>query len=276
MHFDRPRFTDVEERAYIFLTSAPAAWAGVADCGESPCTGPDNILLTFESATFSGTTPSEQDPDFTVISNNAGVAVAFGNKCELKNFWNAYYCRFIDVGILLFESLDSDAFKRTVSPIILTNDDSGFNNVLNSFMDHYWDGFYTSQKRMSRFPSLLPLEEPVLITYTGTPPDNQRFTIRSQEPGYTIVTIDYDQTNSYAISDDDTGTLIEPNPWDNSIAAQAEISGRVCGENRFTGVENILQFVLTNGCTLRITPRDVVQSRLRLEWTMAEFWADGG
>jgi hypothetical protein len=56
------------------------------------------------------------------------------------------------IGVLEFESLDGDKEKRTVSPVIITNSD-GYSNTLNSFMDHDWDGFYTSMKRLSRFPA---------------------------------------------------------------------------------------------------------------------------
>jgi len=38
-------------------------------------------------------------------------------------------------------------------------------------MDHVWDGFYTGQKRESRFPSLVDAAKGGVydITYTGTP-----------------------------------------------------------------------------------------------------------
>ena len=63
-----------------------------------------------------------------------------------------------------------------VSPIVITSSTLGFNrynNVLNSFMDHIWDGFYTGQKRMSRFPAIVKassISEEYTIRYTGTPP----------------------------------------------------------------------------------------------------------
>lgn len=51
---------------------------------------------------------------------------------------------------------------RTVSPILL-NGTSGLNNRLNSFMDHVWDGFYTGQKRRSRFPSIVKSGDTVTV-----------------------------------------------------------------------------------------------------------------
>lgn len=56
------------------------------------------------------------------------------------------------------------------------------NNKLNSFMDHVWDGFYTGQLRMSRFPAIVDLPRGSVydLTYTGTPAKKQRFTVFSQ------------------------------------------------------------------------------------------------
>jgi hypothetical protein len=43
-------------------------------------------------------------------------------------------------------------------------------------MDHTWDGFYTGQKRLARFPGIIGLTNSVNnlytynISYSGTPP----------------------------------------------------------------------------------------------------------
>jgi len=42
------------------------------------------------------------------------------------------------------------------------------------------------------------------------------------------------------------------------------------------GVDNILQFAITYGCTLTVTPLNAILVRVRLDWTLAEFYADGG
>jgi hypothetical protein len=39
---------------------------------------------------------------------------------------------------------------------------------------------------------------------------------------------------------------------------------------------NILEFYITDGCDLYIRPRDAIQTKVRMEWTMDEFFADGG
>ena len=38
------------------------------------------------------------------------------------------------------------------------------------------------------------------------------------------------------------------NEWDDSIRMYGKIQGTFCGENRFIGVKNILEFYLTSGC----------------------------
>jgi len=40
------------------------------------------------------------------------------------------------------------------------------------------------------------------------------------------------------------------NQWDEGIKMYGEVQGRFCGENRYIGVKNILEFYLTEGCVL--------------------------
>ena len=54
------------------------------------------------------------------------------------------------------------------------------------------------------------------------------------------------------------------------------IKQKFCGENRFIGVQNILEFYLTAECKLEIKPRNAIQTLVRMEWTMEAFFADGG
>jgi len=71
--------------------------------------------------------------------------------------WNGYLCDNKDLGILLFESEDDDKWDRSMQPIYIKESGEGkvASNKLNSFMDHVWDGFYTGQVRLSRFPGLV-------------------------------------------------------------------------------------------------------------------------
>jgi len=85
---------------------------------------------------------------------------------------NAWICDNPDLGVLLFESNDIDTEDRNVAPIYVKQMGSKMNNKINSMMDHMWDGFYTGQIHLSRFPALIQGTKGSTydIVYTGTPP----------------------------------------------------------------------------------------------------------
>ena len=49
-----------------------------------------------------------------------------------------------------------------------------------------------------------------------------------------------------------------------------------CGENRFVGIENFLEFYITRNCEIVVQPLDSIKTKVRMEWTLAEFYAQGG
>lgn len=67
---------------------------------------------------------------------------------------------------------------------------------------------------------------------------------------------------------DPNGNVITANLWDDAAKNYKVLSKTFCGENRFLGVDNILEFYLTFGCTISIVPRNAIMARIRLEWTM--------
>jgi hypothetical protein len=68
-----------------------------------------------------------------------------------------------------------------------------------------------------------------------------------------------------------------PTDWDEKAKTWAKPTGKYCGEFRFEGVINRLQFYITpNNCVLTIKPRDAIMLAIRMEFTMAEFFAKGG
>lgn len=77
--------------------------------------------------------------------------------------------------MLYFESLDADTEDRSIQPIYVTNEATGAKNVLNSMMDHMWDGFYTGQVHLSRFPSMIEAKGNYTVEMTGTPPGKMRY-----------------------------------------------------------------------------------------------------
>jgi hypothetical protein len=54
------------------------------------------------------------------------------------------------------------------------------------------------------------------------------------------------------------GKLVNPNQWDENLSMYGEIQQKFCGENRYIGVKNILEFYLTSGCNLQIKPRNAI------------------
>ena len=54
------------------------------------------------------------------------------------------------------------------------------------------------------------------------------------------------------------------------------MGGGICGENRYRGVVNILEFYLTKECNLTIEPIDSIFAAVRMNWTMEGFFAKGG
>jgi len=71
-------------------------------------------------------------------------------------------------------------------------------------------------------------------------------------------------------------SLIQSNDWDNTIAGYKPVTQTHCGENRYIGVSNILEFYITSGCPLWIKPRDVIQTTVRMDFTLEAFFAGGG
>lgn len=150
-----PRFENVDWDAMAYLYTPPNAWAVVDDCGEFPCTGPLNTLFMFEKATYNGTIrPAITSSSFQIIAGNDENSQGFSN-CRKVDSWNGYYCNNDQLAIITFESLDEDKFKRILSPITVQSLNLTSRNVLNTFMDHLWDGFYTSMLRLSRFAAVI-------------------------------------------------------------------------------------------------------------------------
>lgn len=64
------------------------------------------------------------------------------------------------------------------------------------------------------------------------------------------------------------GKFVEPNDWDKDEGNQGALTkNRGCGENRYLGVVNILEFVITPYCLIEVRPRDAIMTNVRMEWT---------
>jgi len=139
-------------------------------------------------------------------------------------------------------------------------------------MDSCWDGAYACQTREQRFPTFMDISQNYTIEYTGTPPQKQKFTLYSDSthPG-TLLKIRYPDAGAYKIYLEN-GELAIPTDWDHKTETWAIPTGKYCGENRYVGVWNYLDFWIEPGCTLYIYPRDAIMLAIRLEWTLKEFF----
>jgi hypothetical protein len=70
------------------------------------------------------------------------------------------------------------------------------------------------------------------------------------------VRIAYPGSESRAVWKD--GVEVSYNAWDDTDAEYGPITQSFCGENRFKGVENILEFYITANCELNIKPRNAI------------------
>lgn len=63
-HFSNCHFEDIRQDSFAYIYDPPSGWANLSDCGEWPCTGPENVLFTFKDTTWSGTTPTHTKRNF--------------------------------------------------------------------------------------------------------------------------------------------------------------------------------------------------------------------
>lgn len=274
------KFINCSQKFAFRMTDPSDSWIGIQRCANFACTGPYNTFWHFENTIWENAQDSISDivsisGDFQVIPNNPGFAPYVSNCVKVEKF-NAYICQQSNIAMLTFESEDPDYLDRTMSPIYLVND-RGENNKLNHHMEHCWDGFHACLKRLSRYHGIIQGGPGVVynVSYTGTPAERQVFLLEAPDAtaGLTL-RITYPDAGKRSIKKD--GVIVEPNDWDEVQGAQGPVQQRFCGENRYIGVQNVLEFYITPGCVLRIIPREVVSCNVRLEWTFAEFFADGG
>jgi len=91
-----------------------------------------------------------------------------------------------------------------------------------------------------------------------------------------VVSIYYPNAGAYKIYDANK-RVVEATGWDHAAQTWGEVTGQKgCGENRYEGVINRLQFWMEPDCRLYILPRDAVMLGIRLEFTLEEFFAQGG
>jgi len=155
--FNNCKFEDVNDDGFAFLEKPAPGWANVKDCGNFPCTAPNNIIFTFVNTKYYKATPTFTGSAFAIVPDDETVGGTYP-KCTHKPKMQIYICQIRNIGLFQIENLDDDAWDRAIQPISVLNAETGFNNTVNAMMDHIWDAFYTGQRRMARFPVALLTE----------------------------------------------------------------------------------------------------------------------
>ena len=176
----------------------------------------------------------------------------------------------------MVESLDSDTETRTISPMYIIDQSSKFKTKLNSFMDHSKDGHYTSQLRLSRFPSLVQTNRFYEVKFTGTQPANTRYTIAGGATGvdWLHLKIDFSQSRLFNVYANDV--LVKANDFDPTTNQLTPIKKTKCGENVYYKPTYIYEFYLTYGCTIKFAGLDYVEAMVRLQISYNDFFSQIG
>jgi hypothetical protein len=90
----------------------------------------------------------------------------------------------------------------------------------------------------------------------------------------TTVRIAYPEAGSRSVYVN--GAEVASNAWDNNIPGYSPVMQTSCGENRYIGLQNILEFYITSGCDIEVKPRNVVQTMIRMDFTLDAFFSNGG
>jgi hypothetical protein len=101
-----------------------------------------------------------------------------------------------------------------------------------------------------------------------------RFVLKA-DLGAIKIKIPYPNAGSYTVFAN--GVEKAYTPWNRDLGRHSELTKtKGCGENRYVGVENFLEFYLTTDCEIKVVPRDSIMVSVRLDWTLEEFYADAG
>jgi hypothetical protein len=114
------------------------------------------------------------------------------------------------------------------------------------------------------------------LEYSGTAPTNQEFHFNgvAGTPGF-LVTIQYQTPKPFYVTDD-FGNPIAEQPYD-PVTAGPSPPDEVCGSWRFEGAAtNRLQFWMEPGCKIKIKQQEGVELGIRLQFTLEEFFNNGG
>ena len=217
---------------------------------------------------------------FQIVSDNPTATSGFDDCVEKKSDWNAYECtrnsNEARQSVLIFEGINSQDVveeDRDLQPVDVFGLGHSYINVVNSMMDHGWDGFYSSQKRLQRFPILIEAGKDYTIDTEGTPTEKLRFLLNSKEGATegSMIRVLYDNVGKKTVKAN--GQVIQPQLFDDETRQPKELDRLVCGENRLMTLTNYLEFFITPGCEILVEPNDSIEGAVRMDWTLTEFYS---
>jgi len=174
--------------------------------------------------------------------------------------------------------MDADALTRILSPINVTTTD-GFRNDINNYMDHLWDGFYTSLKRLSRYHSVVETGRDYLVKFTSTVPNALRWQLEGTSSASQSVTAKWAYTTPQSVKvTDDAGKVYNPK----YIQAADDTTGIApedgCGSNVYSVKERTVVVKLTGDdtCKIQVKLINAIQASIRYSVTIEEFFAQNG
>ena len=99
-YFNDMVFENVDDMGWAFLEKPPTAWANVKDCGNFPCTAPNNLIFSFSGTTFQGDTKPKSTPaDFVIVPNDETVGGTYPG-CTHFEDQQIYLCELNNIGML--------------------------------------------------------------------------------------------------------------------------------------------------------------------------------
>jgi hypothetical protein len=181
----RLQLSNVDSSAVFHVPPSEGGKVTFDNCVDFVCTGLNNTLLVDQDGSLtghsSGATLLPLDPNLVI--NDA--------RATAKTDMISYVVPGGQYRQLYFESMDPDRYTRRVQPVAVAGTGpagtTSSKSALNCYEDHRWDFDYTSLLRLSRFGVVVELGGAYNITYAGTPPQQQQFSMSGNAPDEGII-----------------------------------------------------------------------------------------
>ncbi|XP_039709652.1 fibrocystin-L isoform X1 [Pteropus medius] len=201
IHVKDIQLVDTTEQAKIFIHRPDISKVNPSDCVDMVCDAKRKSLLRDMDGSFLGNSGSVIPQSEYEWNGNSqfgigdyripkvmltypnGTRIPITEKAPYKGIirdstckyipeWQSYQCFGMEYAMMVIESLDSDTETRRLSPVAIVS--NGYVDLINGPQDHGWCAGYTCQRRLSLFHSIVALNKPYEVYFTGTSPQNLR------------------------------------------------------------------------------------------------------